>query len=383
MVRARPFPSADRQGLDHPTRRTFLRSACAAGAAAVVAGPLYSAARTANAGPPAESSIPVPGLSIPEDLAAIPGTDWIITSAFPSPPTAKATTFFVNTRSHEVRAAFPDNCTFDFDRHRFGEMAPPEVTTFHGLDVGKTSDGRIVLYQINCTAPVSPGKLIGRDAIEVFDIDTAVSHAPSLRWRGAIALPSWAPGNDCAALPEGGVAVTNTAFGGMVPGLSMLLSGKSSGDVLEWHDREGGWSVIEGTDVSSPNGIAVSADGRYLYVVSSTTKQLHRISRSEPHRDRTTTDLGMVGDNVTWTSDGHLLVVGAMGEIGDIFKAAFAGKLGGPFRIVKVDPASMAVETVLEAKTDGCIPSTALQVSHHEIWVGALGLKDKLLTYQI
>ena len=254
----------------------------------------------------------VDGLANPEDLATIPGTDWIITSAAPnehaapSEPIKKTRSFFVNTRTHEARPAYPDNCTFDLDRERFGDIAPPEAVKFHGLDVIKAEDGTLTLYQVNHALNVGPAAhTVGRESIEVFQI-AVTPHGPSLRWRGAIPVPSWVVGNDCCALPEGGVAVTNTSFGGM-EGFPMMAAGKSSGQVLEWHDRKQGWSVVEGTDVNGPNGIAISSQGKYYFICSTATKQLHRISRSNPHGDRMTSDIGTLADNVTWTPDRQLL----------------------------------------------------------------------------
>ena len=80
------------------------------------------------------SRVAVDGLANPEDLALIPSSDWIITSGGPGAKGRQARTFFVNTRTREVRSAYPDNCTFTQDRQTFGDIAPPEAIRFHHLD---------------------------------------------------------------------------------------------------------------------------------------------------------------------------------------------------------------------------------------------------------
>jgi hypothetical protein len=362
------------------SRREFLRDGVISGAATLASSSLYSRALAAERwrGP---TTVAVDGLANPEDIAIIPGSDWIVTSGSAGGQIKEAQSFFVNIRTHEVRPAYPKNCAFDLDRDRFGDIAPPQAIRFHGLDVAKTADGAITLYQVNHVVSTEPGHSVGRESIEVLQIDM-MAHGPSLRWRGAIPLPSWVVGNDCCALPEGGVAVTNTAFGGF-EGFPMMLAGKSSGQVLEWHDRKRGWSVVEGTDLNAPNGIAVSVDGKYFFICSWATKQFHRISRAEPHTDRTTINIGALADNVTWTPDGHLLVAGQMDELASLMKSAQAGTFGGAFRATKVEPSTMKATILLEGNLSGCIVSTALEAREGEIWLGDIGLENKLLFYQL
>jgi len=363
------------------SRRNFLHTACMTGALTFAGLPFNSRA-TPSDGSLSPRSVAVDGLANPEDLAIIPGTDWIITSASPSEQIKKTRSFFVNTRTQEARPAYPDNCTFDLDRERFGDIALPEAVKFHGLDVVKAEDGTLTLYQVNHALNVGPaGHTLGRESIEVFQI-AMTPHGPSLRWRGAIPVPSWVVGNDCCALPEGGVAVTNTSFAGM-EGFPMMATGKSSGQVLEWHDRKQGWSVVEGTDVNAPNGIAISPQGKYFFICSTATKQLHRISRSNPHGDRVTIDVGTLADNITWTLDRQLLVAGHVAELDTLMKSVHAGKLGGVFRATKVDPITMKSKVLLEASVSNCIVSTALQTGEKEIWLGDIGLENKLLVYSI
>ena len=325
------------------------------------------------------SRVAVDGLANSEDLALIPGSDWIITSGGPGAKGRQARTFFVNTRTREVRSAYPNNCTYTLDRETFGDIAPPEAIRFHGLDVGKEKTGEIVLYQINHRVPGESGHTLGRESIEAFHIELG-PHGPSLQWRGAILLPSWTFANDCCVLPEGGVAFTSTTFGG-VEGFPMMLSGKSSGQVLEWHDRAGGWSIVEGTDLNAPNGIAVSSNGDYFFICSWAAKKFHRISRRNPHGDRTTIEVGALADNVTWTPDGALLIAGQLSDMSSLMHQNQTGNFDVGFRALRVDPLTMKSAVLLEANPGGCMISTAQLTPQGDIWLGDVGLENQLLLY--
>lgn len=360
------------------SRRELLRVAAITGAAGLAGLPMH---KQTAAAPVALhlSHVVVNGLANPEDLELIPGSDWIITSGGPGAKGRKARTFFVNSRTREVRAAYPENCTLTLDRESFGDIAPPEAIRFHGLDVGRTKGGEIVLYQINHVVPAEPGHMVGRESIEVFHIELG-PHGPSLHWRGAILLPSWTAANDCCALPEGGVAVTSTTFGGF-EGFPMMLSGKSSGQVLEWHDRSEGWSIVEGTDLNSPNGIAVSPNGEYFFICSWAVRKFHRISRRSPHSDRTTIDVGALADNVTWTPDGALLIAGQLSDMPSLMHQSQTGNFDVGFRATRVDPVTMKSAVLLEANPGGCMISTAQLTVPGDIWLGDVGLEDRLLVY--
>ncbi len=326
MLRALQRRPADNEIGRFQSRRNFLHTACMTGALTFAGLPFNSRA-TAFEGSRSPTFVAVDGLANPEDLAIIPGTDWIITSAAPSERIKKARSFFVNTRTYEARPAYPENCTFELDRERFGDIAPPEAVKFHGLDVIKAEDGTITLYQVNHALNVEPaGHTIGRESIEAFQI-AMTPHGPSLRWRG--------------------------------------------------------WSVVEGTDVNAPNGIAISSQGKYYFICSTATKQLHRISRSNPHGDRRTIDVGTLVDNITWTPDRQLLVAGHVADLSTLMQSVHAGKLGGVFRATKVDPITMKTKVLLEANVSDCIVSTTLQTGENEIWLGDIGLENKLLVYHI
>jgi hypothetical protein len=70
-------------------------------------------------------------------------------------------------------------------------------------------------------------------------------------------------------------------------------------------------------------------------------------------------------------------------DLSTLMQSVHAGKLGGTFRATKVDPITMKATVLLEANVSDCIVSTVLQTGEKEIWLGDIGLENKLLVYHI
>lgn len=312
----------------------------------------------------------IEGVYNPEDLARIPGTEWVVTSSLAGPGDPHARTSLVHVTTTAIVEVFPGGFDVCPDADTYDQIEPPVGGLFHGLVIREGDAGIHTLLQVNherFSDLVAPG---GREAIEVFEVD-ARSDPPVITWIGAIPTPSWASTNDLCALPEGGIAVTNTVFVDAGTGRPSVRRGPT-GNVLEWHDRRSGWTIVEGTDLSMPNGIEVSPDGRWLYVVLSGTRQLARISRTDPHGDRTFVDTPLTGDNLTWTSDGSLLLTGQDADLATMareFRDPARSRRGYPFVVLKIDPTTLEQEVVARHPGDDLLATTALEVGD-EIWIG-------------
>jgi hypothetical protein len=319
------------------------------------------------------------GVENAEDVVAIPGCDWVITGAMASAGIPRPRMFFVNTRSHEMRPAWPDNCTIDLDRERFGEVEPPDAYSFHGLDV--TQRGSVIeVYQVNHAAEHG-SRTGGRESVEVFEIDLMAS-GPSLRWRGAVLGPAWLGGNDLCALPEGGFAVTNFCYPGPDAG-KMGASGGICGNVLEWRNRDEGWTIVEGTDLNFPNGIALAPGGDAYFVASWGLKKLVRVPRAGAAVSRAEIPLGGLIDNITWTPDGAMLCCVQVEEMAALFaKVGSTGKLESPFQAVRVDPVTLETRILVADEAPDFFATTVLQIGEREIWASSV-MSDRLLAYDL
>jgi hypothetical protein len=318
------------------------------------------------------------GVENAEDIVAIPGSEWVITGAMATADTPRPRMFFINTLTHEMRPAWPDDCAVDLDRKRFGEIEPPSSYSFHGLDV--IQRGSIVeVYQVNHAPEHGSGG--GRESVEVFEIELLAS-GPSLRWRGAVLGPSWLNGNDLCALPEGGFAITNFSYPGP-EAMKMGASGGISGNVLEWRNREEGWTIVPGTDLNFPNGIALAPAGDAYFVASWGLKELVRVPRHGAAVSRAEIPLAGLIDNITWTPDGAMLCCVQIEEANELFaKVASTGKLESPFQAARVDPTTLETTILVADMVPDFFATTVLQIGEREIWASS-AMGDRLLAFDL
>ncbi len=277
----------------------------------------------------------------PEDLAVVPGSEWVIASGnrpggrihLVSVRDKTATELFPGaTRSERLDAATYPTCP--------GPLDPDEGDEFtaHGLYLKPGSDAVHTLYVVH------HGR---RESIEVFEVDARAR--PTLTWIGcAVGLESMRF-NGVVALPDGGFAATS-------PG---------TGDVWEWH-TDAGWTQVPGSEDTAPNGLEVSADGRWLYVAGWAEEKLTRLSRGETPVRKRVIDLGFRPDNVRMSLDGSV-----------IYAAGHSG-IQNPRRpleefsnVATIDPDTLEMRRIFQHPAiDGFVASTTAIRIGDEMWLG-------------
>lgn len=329
---------------------------------------------------PGETLTPVCDFQNPEDLAALPG-GWIVVSQFPEDlETFTGAGGLVAFRPSDGarRPLFPAEGAPEAQPVE-GVGAPdcpgpPRTDAFapHGIDVRERENGPPHLLAVNHT----------REAIEIFGVGMAAS-GPTLVWQGCIPLPEDALANDVVALPGGGLAATK--FVPRDPGffdIVRVLFSRPTGHVLVWRAGDG-WSVLPGSEASMPNGIEVSSDGERFFVAGWRRQRLLRLSRDGEQRDEVA--LSFHPDNLTWASDGRLLVAG---QKGSLFDARACGEVATgtcalPFVVAAVHPETLAVEEILvhDPATKGGAASVALEHAR-SLWIGTFR-GDRLLRMRL
>jgi hypothetical protein len=271
------------------------------------------------------------GVRNPEDLALLPGRRWLLVSEMApmeataeegSTPAQAGSLLAIRLSDGTRRRLHPT----DDDVHRdAGSRAaaraslgdpdcpgPPDSGLFmpHGVDVGRAPAGEARLAVVNHG---------GREAIEIFEID--FERGPVLEWRGCVPMPEGLMANDVAWLPDGGFVVTNFAPVLEESGLAALwtgfeiLTGRATGAVYRWTPGEG-LALIEGSEGSAPNGIAVAPDGRTILVAEWGADSIYRL-RIDGGADarRRSVALEHSPDNLSWMRDGRLLVAAQAGGL--------------------------------------------------------------------
>lgn len=299
------------------------------------------------------------GLQGAEDLLSLGSTGRILASGMSTQDTPghmylidPATLQFVElihgpgfTQAHDT-AMFPD-CPGPLNLNSF---------SVHGLSVHESSPGVFEVYT------TSHGE---REAIEVYNLNLTGSD-PALTWKGCVVLPENTFANSVARLADGGFVTTKM----MDPtqGFASISSGGITGLVYEWHPG-GEVAGIEGTELSGANGIAVSEDGRFIYVAAFGTREIVKFDRSMTPIGKQTVAVDITPDNIRWGEPGKLLTAGGNYVSPDSCTGA---NCASGWSVLEVDAETLAVSRVGGADQNAAIQgvSSALQVGDR-LWVGS------------
>jgi len=149
------------------------------------------------------------GIVSPEDLVAVPRSDWVIASGYTG-----GGVHLINTRDYSATQVFPTtNPRERFDKKTYaacpGPVDPAEKEKFsaHGLAVAPGADRVHTVYLVHHGF---------RESIEVFEIDTRRT-MPTFTWIGCVVAPQTVGLNSVSPLSEGGFAATNPNRRGVPP----------------------------------------------------------------------------------------------------------------------------------------------------------------------
>ena len=320
------------------------------------------------------------GLQNPEDLALIPGSRNVIVSQFGSMEGERAGTiavFDAETEAFAVAFKGDGSSTGGGEVGAWGDSTcpgPPEATfSPHGIDLAALPGPTLRLLVVNHGS---------REAVEFFEIQPGTP-GPTLRWRGCAPAPENAFLNDVVNLPDGGFLVTH-----MMPrdggawALFKASLGFDTGYVYAWEPGRG-YRVVPGTSAPFPNGIELSNDGRHIYLNAYSAGEVRKIDRNSGQT------LGSAEvpspDNVTWGSDGRLLVASHRGGLSDQIACMDLehGACGMEFAIVAVHPLTLETETLLrQAGPPMGAGTVALDLGDGDLLIGSFA-SDRMLRVRV
>ena len=299
------------------------------------------------------------GARSPEDLELTPDGKYLIATQFVNqgrPGSASGGTSLFDlakkTFSQMVQTAEPDKS--------WGDPGCPgpigEALVSHGSSLTKRKSGVWEVYVVNHG---------GRQSIEMFEL-RRVSGSWTLVWHGCeLAAHDY---NDVAILPDGGFVGTYPS-GLSVGGGSASGSGPT-GYVARWTPGRGE-SEIMGTRMRGPNGVVVSADGRYMFVNEFPAREVHKFDLVEG-KELGSVKVDFLPDNLTWTKQGRLLVAGVKGARGDCPEGSGRPCIEG-FGVAEIDPAKMQARPIFDsASRDPLISSVSVALKVDDaIYIGA------------
>ncbi|MEN9718159.1 MAG: hypothetical protein RIQ99_1037 [Pseudomonadota bacterium] len=238
------------------------------------------------------------GADKPEDVLALPGTRWLISSGFA--PGAGLKLVDGSARRFNRWYSGADE-QLAWDRHRFPncpDQLDPELFNARGLALRPLAPQRWQLLVVNHG---------GREAIEAFEIDTAQGD-PRLRWIGCQPLPAGQVGNAVASFADGTILTTVLTRPGTSIGDFML--GRITGAVWQWRPGEPGFTMIAGTELPGNNGLEIDPDDLHFYVVAFGWHAVAVFDRRDTRQPSAVIPApDFMPDNIHWTG-GRLLLAG-------------------------------------------------------------------------
>ena len=274
----------------------------------------------------------------PEDLAIVPGGDWVIASGNQEGGRIHA----VHVRDKTTSVLFPTGTPRQrLDRAAYPTcpgpliLADPDAFRAHGLYLRPGPDTVHTLYVVHHGT---------RESIEVFQVDSGATR-PSVTWVGCAVAPEELGLNSVVALPEGGFAATSPR----------------TGDVWDWH-ADTGWRQIPGSDDTAPNGLEISPDGRWLYVAGWREEKLTRLSRGVTPVQKSVAAVGFRPDNLRMSADGSRIFAAGHGNFRTPQETS---------NVAIVDPDTLDVRRIFShLRIDGFEASTTAVQIGNEMWLG-------------
>jgi hypothetical protein len=294
---------------------------------------------------------PICHLSNPEDMELLPDNRTLVISQIGhinSPSAGKLVWF--DTASQVVTAAFPaPPQAASVPGDNWGMRACPGVPGAEfspiGISLRQRHDGR---WQL---AAVNQGQ---RHSVEMFEVLT-LGGAYSLAWRGCVITPDGTNLNDVALMRNGGFVASHMfdrrdpVVFGFSTGIWKAQLGINTGYALEWLPEAGGkFRVLPESHGPFLNGIQLSADDTTVFVSVTSGDEIFKLDRASGKKLATAKVVRP--DNLSWDRDGHLLVASLGGgkfEHLDCLRHPGAN-CGLAFSIVRIDPRTMATETLFQ-----------------------------------
>jgi sugar lactone lactonase YvrE len=314
------------------------------------------------------------GVVSPEDLVAVPRSDWVIASGY-----IAGGVNFVNTRTYAATRVFPSATPRErLDKQTYsacpGPVDPGEQQKFsaHGLALAPGADRVHTVYVVHHGF---------RESIEVFEIDTRPTQ-PTFTWIGCVVAPRTASFNSVTPLPGGGFAATNPNrlnVGAPPPARDPT----NTGEVWEWHATEG-WKVVPGSESSGPNGIEVSRDGKFFFVNLWNARKVMRLSRGQTPVVKDLIDVAFQPDNIRWQTDGSLLSAGQGGaDMQRVIACLMKVCADAASVVARIDPKTFRAQEIIRYPANERFYSStvALQVGK-EIWIGTI-TGDRIARYPV
>jgi hypothetical protein len=307
------------------------------------------------------------GVTNVEDFVAVPNSKWVIGSDLSTASEPQGHLYLFDTAKRTATAVQPSDIAIKPDKKTYPDCpGPVDMKVFgpHGLDLSRTGGTHRTLYAVNHG---------GRESVEVFSVDLS-GVKPKFAWTGCVVAPKgfWP---DAVASVPGGIVVTSLWDPTDPDRVNKLSNGQPVGGLDSWYPGKG-WAPVQGTqNMSGPNGVIASPDGKQIYLALWSGKQIARIDLNQNPPKVDTVPTGMLTDNVRWSPSGAEIFAGGQDatvkQVLDCFESS-AVNCNVPFKIDRVNPATLKLTEVVKSGVYGVMGAGtgAIQVGN-KLWVSS------------
>ncbi len=314
---------------------------------------------------------PVCGLQSPEDIAIVPGGDYLLLSELGNMGEFPGRIVLFNVEDESWHPVYPPDkpaAPAELQGDPACTEPPGNEMSPHGSHLVHLRDGSWRYLVVNHG---------GRESVELFSLVLPPAGEPQLQWRGCVPAADNTLINDVVGLANGDVIYTRMFHPDDFLGSERGLLGFDTGDVWRW-SRDTGLRLLPGTAGAYTNGIEISPDERYIFINQYLDKEIHKYDLERETR------VGKAdvanADNSAWGPDGKLWLATHDMTI-PVYLACTKNlrvTCGMAFEIVALDPETMDSRVIFRHQGPPMGAATVAVPHRDKVYMGSF-LGDRLL----
>ncbi len=307
------------------------------------------------------------GIPSAEDLIRVGNSDLVIAGGMGRPDWSYGgfRIIDVNTRAH-----YKPEPDYSSERDELYKECPgaPDKDRFsvHGISLRSNGNNGYTVFAVNHG---------GRESIEIFDMDVSKGD-PVISWKGCVILPDNLAANSVTHLPDGRLAATanpqrTKALEAEIG--ERALEGSLIGGVYEW-GGDSGWSLVPNSQIVIANGILVSGDGEWFYLVGWAEGIVRKINRYKHETPPVEVKMDFLIDNLRYGPAGEILAAGHRTTPEQLLEECVLSEVpvcSVDSVVASLDPDSMIFsEIVYLPATEEFGGGTSAIFVDNELWIG-------------
>lgn len=311
------------------------------------------------------------GMQSPEDIAVVPGGDYLLLSELGDMGAHPGRILLFNVHDESWQPIYsPDAHLAPAELQGDASCTTPPANEMspHGTHLLTLEDGTVRYLLVNHG---------DREAIELFNVEINKDGLPHLHWQGCVFPAGNTLINDVVGLANGDVVYTRMFrpddFGNQQMG---MLFKAQTGDVWRWNQQTG-VRLLPGTEGSLTNGIEISANERHVFINQYMNQEIHKY---DLHQEKVVAVAAVANaDNSAWAPNGDLWLATHSANPVSLLSCYRNPDTtcGMAFEIIALNPDTMATQSVFKHQGAPMGAATVARYNGDKVYLGSF-LGDRL-----